>query len=122
MSGDRGKDFLMLFLFALVLLLSTICLALSGFLPAGEKLIKENLIEKKAKSFPFIPLIATVTSKDGNQLAVSSELLPRKGDLIAVDKYAYGSVVVGDSVCIQYKSLPEEPQYGAEFVSEGPCK
>lgn len=85
-------------------------------------LTEEDLMEKKAESLPFMKLTAIVTSKDDQKLGVKSDLLPSKGDLIGVDQYDYGSVSVGDMICIQYKSLPEKPQWGAEFVSKGPCK
>lgn len=106
-----------LIFFYVMLLAPPVVFTILFFIPT-----EEDLMEKKAESSPFIKLTAIVTSKDDQQLGVKSKLLPSKGDLIAVDKYAYGSVVVGDSVCIQYKSLPSEPQYGAEFVGKGPCK
>jgi hypothetical protein len=72
---------------------------------------------------PVSKATALVTSKDSDQhLSVKSVDLPKKGDVVSVDQYAYGAVSVGDSVCVRFKRLPDDPQYGIEFVSQGSCQ
>jgi hypothetical protein len=72
---------------------------------------------------PVSKATALITSKDPDQkLSVKSTDLPKKGDVVDVDQYAYGAVSVGDSVCVQFKRLPDDPQYGIEFVSQGSCQ
>jgi hypothetical protein len=71
---------------------------------------------------PVSKATALVTSKDNDQrLSVKSTDLPKKGDVVSVDQYAYGAVSVGDSVCVRFKRLSDDPQYGIEFVSQGSC-
>lgn len=111
------RTIILMIILMIILVFPPVAFTLLSFFPT-----EQDLMEKKAESLPFMKLTAIVTSKDDQKLGAKSDLLPSKGDLIAVDKYVYGSVSVGDSVCIQYKSLPSEPQYGAEFVGKGPCK
>jgi hypothetical protein len=77
----------------------------------------------KADAVPFVKANAVITSKDGDdKLSIKSSTLPKGGDVIGVDRYAYGATSIGDSVCVRYKRLPDEPQHGTEFVSQGSCK
>jgi hypothetical protein len=76
-----------------------------------------------ADAVPYSNANAIVTSKDRDtRLSVKSAALPKGGDVIDVDRYAYGATSIGDSVCVRYKRLPDEPQHGTEFVSQGSCK
>jgi hypothetical protein len=71
---------------------------------------------------PFLKATAKITSKDIDQhLSIKSADLPKGGDVIAVDQYVYGAVVAGDSVCVQYKQIQDDKQYGTEFVAKGTC-
>ncbi len=72
---------------------------------------------------PVLKATALITSKDSDQkLSVKSTDLPKKGDVVNVDQYAYGAVSVGDSICVQFKRIPDDPQYGIEFVNQGSCQ
>jgi hypothetical protein len=67
---------------------------------------------------PFLRATALITSKDSDQsLSVKSADLPKGGDVIFVDRFVYGAVAPGDSVCLQYKLIPDDSQYGTEFVN-----
>lgn len=104
-----------------LLVLSFVMLSFLGFLVwiFATVFTEADAINKA----PFLKTTALITSKDPDQnLSVKSTDLPRKGDVVAVDQYAYGSVAVGDSICVQYKQLSDEPQYNTEFVDKGVCQ
>jgi hypothetical protein len=72
---------------------------------------------------PWIKATASITSKDNDQrLSVKSTDLPKGGDVVNVDQYAYGALAPGDTVCLQYKRIPDDSQYGIELVGKGACK
>jgi hypothetical protein len=72
---------------------------------------------------PFSQVTATVTSKDSDlRLSIKSNALPKGGDVVTVDRFAYGAVSKGDSVCVKYKNIPEDSQFATEFVDIGSCQ
>jgi hypothetical protein len=72
---------------------------------------------------PYIKASVMITSKDSDgRLSLKSTDLPKGGDRLAVDRFAYGAASVGEVACVQYKRLPDDSQYGIEFVNQGSCK
>jgi hypothetical protein len=71
---------------------------------------------------PYKKASVIITSKDSDgRLSLKSTALPKGGDRLAVDQYAYGAALVGEVACVQYKSTADDPQYGTEFVGNGSC-
>jgi hypothetical protein len=71
---------------------------------------------------PYIKASVIITSKDTDgRLSLKSSALPKGGDRVAVDRFAYGAASVGEVACVQYKSIADDPQYGTEFVGNGSC-
>jgi hypothetical protein len=38
------------------------------------------------------------------------------------DRFDYGAVDLGDTVCVQYKNIPKHQQYSAELLKLGGCE
>jgi hypothetical protein len=102
-----------------------ICLCSSPFLLIGYmgwtafSMLQET---QAIAAAPFSNATAIITSKDPNQhLSIKSSALPKGGDVIYVDQYVYGATSVADPVCVHYKHLPNDLQFGTELVGKGAC-
>jgi hypothetical protein len=72
---------------------------------------------------PLLQATVTVTSKDTDQrLSIQSADLPKGGDVVSVDQFVYGAISSGDRICVQYKSISDDPQFATEFLNKGSCQ
>jgi hypothetical protein len=79
-------------------------------------------LSNRLDAAPYIKASVIITSKDTDgRLSLKSSALPKGGDRVAVDRFAYGAASVGEVACVQYKSIADDPQYGTEFVGNGSC-
>lgn len=81
------------------------------------------LLLASIEKVPFVQATAIVTSKDNDQrLSIKSTDLPKGGDVVSVDQFVYGAISSGDRVCVQYKSISDDPQYATDFLNKGSCQ
>jgi hypothetical protein len=74
---------------------------LAGFIFIAPKIIGVLLqINMLESSVPYDNADAIITSKEPSRLSIKSAELPKGGDVIKVDSYAYGAASIGDKICV----------------------